>query len=229
MCAFLLASLLANPTLNAGALDHRAARPESDCWQGEVTHLDTIRLLSAGFSLGPWMAKNYLLCRVRRPGGQSPLRMKVTVSLSSEAEGPDSIADWHTRQHAIGPLTLASGMGWQVTVRAGFAQARSVALDETTRLQTQVEGEALVVRALVYGTADGQPWFVATWHARFRPIGIRRRMVWPARRTASALPSQRCLVTPRWLNPSPKSLDGDAPTATSPPEEWYANHAPTSR
>src|SRR5579875_1231303 len=196
-CVLLFAALLASPVLNAGALNHRTARPKPRCWKGEVDHLDTIRPLSRDFSLGPWMGKDYRLCWIRVGTSTYELRvMEVTPSLHGVS---DSIGDWQSYQQAVGPLELVSELSWQVTVRA--ANARKVHLDETTRLRLRVEGKILGVRARVYGMADGRPWFVATWHARFRPSGKRSLLVSPARPSAPAPPSQRWLITQPWFAP----------------------------
>lgn len=194
VCGFLFASLLANSALNAAARDYQAAaNPTRDCWQGEVRQLDTLRGLSPSFSLGPWISKAYRLCQVLRHAHRLQLTV-MAVTFSPTPSQPGAIGDWQTHQQAAGPLALVSELSWQVTVSAAAEPRRRVRLNETTRLRGQIAGSALRVRGVVYGTADGQPWFVATWRARFRRVGNPRPVVRPATRPAHAARSQTWLI-----------------------------------
>ena len=201
VCGFLFASLLASPALNAAARGYQAAgaNPTRDCWQGEVRQLDTVRALSPSFSLGPWISKAYRLCQVRYHTSRQELTViDVSFRLApSRATRPDAVVDWQTHQQAAGPLALVSEVSWQVTVTAAAEPRRRVRLNETTRLRGQIDGSALRLRGVVYGTADGQPWFVATWRARFRRMGNPRQVVRHATRPAHAARSQT------WLIPRP--------------------------
>lgn len=201
VCPFLFAALMANPALNAAARGYRAGGADRTraCWQGEVRQLDTVRALGPSFSLGPWISKVYRLCQVRDRTRRPQLTV-IDVSLRlapSPATRSDPVVDWQTSQQAAGPLALVSEVSWQVTVSAAAQPRRRVRLNETTRLRGQIEAAALRVRGVVYGTADGQPWFVATWQARFRRVCNPRQVVRHATRPAHAAHSQT------WLIPRP--------------------------
>jgi len=137
------------------------------CWQGEVQFLDSIERLPGAAKIGTWTPKTYRLCYERY--GSGPFQLTFTEA---------GIAHNRKITNAQGSMSLLSTDGHTyATMRAllyfdeyrngDYFSGTTFAVDETTRLQCEIQADGMHVIGSVRGTRDGDPWFRAYWHAVF--------------------------------------------------------------
>jgi hypothetical protein len=140
------------------------------CWQGQVPFLDSIVRLPGAHKVGYWTPKTYRLCY--RRVGTGPFKLTF---------GETGIAPTEKITNARGHVdALATdGRAWaKMRSKLHFDEyppgevglGPTFAVDETTTLDCRIAAGGMTVRADVYGTRDGEPWFRAEWHADFRQI-----------------------------------------------------------
>jgi hypothetical protein len=137
------------------------------CWQGNVQFLDSIERLPGAAKIGSWTPKTYRLCYERY--GSGPFQLTFTeagIERNSKITNPQ------------GTMTLLSTDGQSyATMRAqlhfdeyrngDYFSGATFAVDETTRLQCDIQPDGMHVIGSVRGTREGDPWFRAYWHAVF--------------------------------------------------------------
>jgi hypothetical protein len=137
------------------------------CWQGEVEFLDSIERLPGAAKIGTWTPKTYRLCYERY--GTGPFQLTFTEA---------GIARNRKITNAQGSMNLLSTDGHTyATMRAllhfdeyrngDYFSGATFAVDETTRLQCDIQPDGMHVIGSVRGTREGEPWFRAYWHAIF--------------------------------------------------------------
>ena len=138
------------------------------CWEGTVSRLDRIDRLPGGARIGPWTPKTYRLCYRRL--GDGPFELTFTDA---------GIADSGKITNSQGRMRLVSTDGHTYATMSAFLHfdeyrthmsyfgSSTFPVDETTRLQCDIEPDGMHVRGSVYGQHDGSPWFRAWWHTLF--------------------------------------------------------------
>jgi hypothetical protein len=134
------------------------------CWQGKVEFLDSIERLPDAPKTGVWTPKSYRLCYQRY--GDGPFRLTFSeagIERDSRITRPES------------SMSLLSTDGrTYATMRAllhfdeySIRDGGTFAVDETARLQCDIQPDGMHVIGSVHGTRDGDPWFRAYWHTVF--------------------------------------------------------------
>jgi hypothetical protein len=138
------------------------------CWEGTVSRLDRIDRLPGGARIGPWTPKTYRLCYRRL--GDGPFELTFTDA---------GIADSGKITNSQGRMRLVSTDGHTYATMSAFLHfdeyrthmsyfgGSTFPVDETTRLQCDIEPDGMHVWGSVYGEHDGSPWFRAWWHTLF--------------------------------------------------------------
>ncbi len=138
------------------------------CWEGTVSRLDRIDRLPGGARIGPWTPKTYRLCYRRL--GDGPFEPTFTDA---------GIADSGKITNSQGRMRLLSTDGHTYATMSAFLHfdeyrthmsyfgSSTFPVDETTRLQCDIEPDGMHVWGSVYGQHDGSPWFRAWWHTLF--------------------------------------------------------------
>jgi len=138
------------------------------CWEGTVSRLDRIDRLPGGARIGPWTPKTYRLCYRRL--GDGPFELTFTDA---------GIADNRKIINSEGRMRLVSTDGHTYATMSAFLHfdeyrthmsyfgSSTFPVDETTRLQCDIEPDGMHVWGSVYGQHDGSPWFRAWWHTLF--------------------------------------------------------------
>src|SRR6266852_3938046 len=138
------------------------------CWEGTVSRLDRIDRLPGGARIGPWTPKTYRLCYRRL--GDGPFELTFTDA---------GIADSGKITNSQGRMRLVSTDGHTYATMSAFLHfdeyrthmsyfgSSTFPVDETTRLQCDIEPDGMHVWGSVYGQHDGSPWFRAWWHTLF--------------------------------------------------------------
>jgi hypothetical protein len=134
------------------------------CWQGKVEFLDSIERLPDAPKTGVWTPKTYRLCYQRY--GDGPFRL----TFSEAGIDHDSRI---TRPESSMSLLSTDGRTY-ATMRAllhfdeySNRDGGTFAVDETARLQCDIQPDGMHVIGSVHGTRDGDPWFRAYWHTVF--------------------------------------------------------------
>ncbi|HXR25120.1 MAG TPA: hypothetical protein VN742_07145 [Candidatus Binataceae bacterium] len=134
------------------------------CWQGKVEFLDSIERLPGAPKTGVWTPKTYRLCYQRYGDGPFQLTFsEAGIDRDSRITSPRS------------SMSLLSTDGrTYATMRAllhfdeyNNRDGGTFAVDETARLQCDIEPDGMHVIGSVHGTRDGDPWFRAYWHTVF--------------------------------------------------------------
>ena len=138
------------------------------CWEGTVSSLDRIDRLPGGARTGPWIPKTYRLCYRRL--GDGPFELTFTDA---------GIADSGNITNSEGQMRLLSTDGHTYATMSAFLHfdeyrthmsyfgSSTFPVDETARLQCDIEPDGMHVWGSVYGQRDGSPWFRAWWHTLF--------------------------------------------------------------
>ncbi len=140
------------------------------CWQGQVPLLDSIVRLPGARKVGYWTPKTYRLCYKRV--GTGPFQLTF---------GETGVAPTEKITNARGHVNALAtdGRAWaKMRAQLHFDEyppgavglGPTFAVDETTTLDCRIASDRMTVRADVYGTRDGEPWFRARWHADFRQV-----------------------------------------------------------
>ena len=134
------------------------------CWQGKVEFLDSIERLPGAPKTGVWTPKTYRLCYQRYGNGPFQLNFsEAGIDRDSRITNPQS------------SMSLLSTDGrTYATMRAllhfdeySKRDGGTFAVDETARLQCDIEPDGMHVIGSVHGMRDGDPWFRAYWHTVF--------------------------------------------------------------
>jgi hypothetical protein len=140
------------------------------CWQGQVPFLDSIVRLPGAHKVGYWTPKTYRLCY--RRVGTGPFKLTFgetgiapTEKITNARGHVDAIA---TDGRAW--AKMRSKLHFDEYPPGGVGFSPTFAVDESTVLDCRIAAGGMTVRADVYGTRDGEPWFRAEWHADFRQI-----------------------------------------------------------
>ncbi|MBF6560972.1 MAG: hypothetical protein IVW56_11830 [Candidatus Binataceae bacterium] len=137
------------------------------CWQGEVEWVDSIERLPGAAKIGPWTPKTYRLCYERY--GNGPFQLTLT---EAGIQHNSKIINSQGVMHALSTdgRTYATMQAFlhfdEYHVRDYFGGA-TFPVDETTRLQCDIQPDGMHVSGNVYGMRDGSPWFRAYWHTVF--------------------------------------------------------------
>jgi hypothetical protein len=137
------------------------------CWQGNVQFLDSIERLPGAAKIGTWTPKTYRLCYERY--GNGPFQLTFTEagiqrnSKITNAQGAMNLlsTDGHTY------ATMLAQLHFDEYRNGDYFSGATFAVDETTRLQCDIEPDGMHVIGSVRGTREGDPWFRAYWHALF--------------------------------------------------------------
>lgn len=134
------------------------------CWQGKVEFLDSIERLPGAPKTGVWTPKTYRLCYQRY--GDGPFQLTFTEA------GIDRDSRI-TRPHSSMSLLSTDGRTY-ATMRAllhfdeySARDGSTFSVNESARLQCDIERDGMHVIGSVRGTRDGTPWFRAYWHTVF--------------------------------------------------------------
>src|SRR5258708_4796042 len=134
------------------------------CWQGKVEFLDSIKQLPGAPKTGVWTPKTYRLCYQRY--GDGPFRLTFSeagIDRDSRITNPQSsmsLLSTDGRTYA----TMRALLHFDEYNNRGGG---TFAVDETARLQCDIEPDGMHVIGSVHGTRDGEPWFRAYWHTVF--------------------------------------------------------------
>jgi hypothetical protein len=134
------------------------------CWQGKVEFLDSIKQLPGAPKTGVWTPKTYRLCYQRY--GDGPFRLTFSeagIDRDSRITNPQSsmsLLSTDGRTYA----TMRALLHFDEYNNRGGG---TFAVDETARLQCDIEPDGMHVIGSVHGTRDGDPWFRAYWHTVF--------------------------------------------------------------
>jgi len=137
------------------------------CWQGDVEFLDSIERLPGAAKIGTWTPKTYRLCYERY--GSGPFQLTFTAagvaqnSKITNTQGAMELlsSDGHTY------ATMRAQLHFDEYRNGDYFSGATFAVDETTRLQCDIQPDGMHVIGSVRGTRDGDPWFRAYWHALF--------------------------------------------------------------
>jgi len=137
------------------------------CWQGEVQFLDSIERLPGAAKTGAWTPKTYRLCYQRYGNGPFQLTFtEVGIELNRKITNAQSTMDLEStdgRTYA----TMRAQLHFDEYHNGDFFSGATFAVDESTRLQCEIQPDGMHVIGSVRGTRDGDPWFRAYWHALF--------------------------------------------------------------
>jgi len=145
------------------------------CWQGQVTHPDSLRALS-GRPPGLWITKTYRLCY--RRVAQDPFVLTLATAGVDSSSVPFNVVS--SVRSALRVLRTDGRSSATLRAFLHFNQpdlelgvlAGTAAVDELTEMTGRVDGDVLDVQAQVYAEWNSSPWCVITWHAdlarRFR-------------------------------------------------------------
>jgi hypothetical protein len=137
------------------------------CWQGEVEFLDSIERLPGATKIGPWTSKTYRLCYERY--GNGPFQLTFTEAgiehsrKITNAQGIMNLESTDGRTFA----TMRAELRFDEYRNGDNSSGTTFAVDETTRLQCEIQPDGMHVIGSVRGMRDGAPWFRAYWHAVF--------------------------------------------------------------
>lgn len=138
------------------------------CWQGDVPFLDSIERLPGGAKIGTWTPKTYRLCYERY--GNGPFQLTFTEAgvvhnrKITNAQGSMSLVATDGRTYA----TMRAELHFdEYRNGGGYFSDATFAVDETTRLQCDIQPDGMHVIGSVRGSREGEPWFRAYWHATF--------------------------------------------------------------
>jgi hypothetical protein len=138
------------------------------CWEGAVPYVDTIYSLPGAAPIGPWTAKRFRICYERT--GDGPFALTFTDvgiafhELIINPTGRVEIVDTDGQTYA----TLRAYLNFDE--RRSRNPSSTFAVAEVMRMECQIVGDLMRVRARVYGERDAAPWFRATWRATFRHV-----------------------------------------------------------
>ena len=128
------------------------------------TGLDSIERLPGAPKTGVWTPKTYRLCYQRYGDGPFQLNFsEAGIDRDSRITRPQSSMN----------LLSTDGRTY-ATMRAllhfdeyNNRDSGTFAVDETARLQCDIQPDGMHVIGSVHGTRDGDPWFRAYWHTVF--------------------------------------------------------------
>jgi hypothetical protein len=140
------------------------------CWEGEVVMVDDLERLPGAHKVGYWTPKTYRLCYQRIGEGPFHLTFSETGVVPNEqiknARGRVDALATDGRAYA----KMRSDLRFDEEHIEPGLRGGTFAVDEVTMLDCRIRDDAMAVRAGVYGTRDGEPWFKARWHADFRHV-----------------------------------------------------------
>lgn len=137
------------------------------CWQGDVQFLDSIERLPGAAKIGSWTPKTYRLCYERY--GNAPFQLTFTEAgiehnrKITNAAGSMKLLSTDGRTFA----TMLALLHFDEYRNGDYFSGATFAVDETTRLQCEIQSDGMHVIGSVRGTREGDPWFRAYWHALF--------------------------------------------------------------
>jgi hypothetical protein len=140
------------------------------CWQGQVTHPDSLRSLS-GRPPGLWITKTYRLCYRRVAQGPFVLTL-ATAGVDSSSIPFNVVSSVRSALRVLGTdgrrsATLRAFLHFnQPDLELGVL-AGTAAVDELTEMTGRLDGDVMHVQAKVYAEWNRSPWCVITWHADF--------------------------------------------------------------
>jgi hypothetical protein len=137
------------------------------CWQGEVQWVDSIERLPGAEKIGPWTPKTYRLCYERY--GSGPFQLTLT---EAGIQRNSKIINSQGAMHALSTdgrtyATMQAFLHFDEYHVGGYFVGATFPVDETTRLQCDIQPDGMHVSGAVYGIRDGDPWFRASWHTIF--------------------------------------------------------------
>ena len=137
------------------------------CWEGNVQFLDSIERLPGAAKIGSWTPKIYRLCYERY--GNGPFQLTFTEAgvernrKITNARGTMKLLSTDGRTFA----TMLALLHFDEYRNGNDFSGTTFAVDETTRLQCEIQSDGMHVVGTVRGTREGDPWFRAYWHALF--------------------------------------------------------------
>lgn len=138
------------------------------CWEGTVSRLDRIDRLPGGARTGPWIPKTYRLCYRRL--GDGPFELTF-ADAGIEDSGKITNSEGQLRLLSTDGHTYATMSAFlhfdEYRTHMSYFGSSTFPVDETTRLQCDIEPDGMHVWGSVYGQRDGSPWFRAWWHTLF--------------------------------------------------------------
>ncbi len=137
------------------------------CWQGKVEFLDSIERMPGAPKVGIWTPKNYRLCYQRYGDGPFQLTFsEAGIDRNSKITNPHNsmnLLSTDGRTYA----TMQALLHFDEYHNGEYSAGSTFAVDETARLQCEIQPDGMHVIGSVHGTRDGNPWFRAYWHALF--------------------------------------------------------------
>jgi hypothetical protein len=137
------------------------------CWQGKVEFLDSIERLPDAPKVGIWTPKTYRLCYQRYGDGPFQLTFsEAGIDSNSKIINPLNslnLISTDGRTYA----TMRALLHFDEYHSADYSPGSTFAVDETARLQCDIQPDGMHVIGSVHGTRDGDPWFRAYWHTLF--------------------------------------------------------------
>ena len=140
------------------------------CWQGQVTHPDSLRALS-GRPPGLWITKTYRLCYQRVEQGPFVLTL-ATAGVDSGSVPFEVVSSLRSalrivRTDGRSSATLRAFLHFnQPDLELGILSG-TAAVDELTEMTGRLDGDVMHVQARVYAEWNRSPWCILTWHADF--------------------------------------------------------------
>jgi hypothetical protein len=137
------------------------------CWEGKVEFLDSIERLPGAPKVGIWTPKTYRLCYQRYGDGPFQLTFsEAGIDSNGKIINPLNslnLISTDGRTYA----TMRALLHFDEYHTADYSAGSTFAVDETARLQCDIQPDGMHVIGSVHGTRDGDPWFRAYWHALF--------------------------------------------------------------
>jgi hypothetical protein len=140
------------------------------CWQAQVTHLDSLRVLGRQ-PPNLWITKTYRFCYRRVAQGPFvPTLATAGVDSNSVPFGVVSSVQSTLRvlrTDGRSSATLRAFLEFnQPDVELGIL-AGTAAVDELTEMTGRLDGDVMHIQAKVYAEWNRSPWCIITWHADF--------------------------------------------------------------
>ncbi len=141
------------------------------CWQAQVTHLDSLRVLGRQ-PPNLWITKTYRFCY--RRVGQGPFEPTLaTAGVDSNSAPFGMVSSVQStlrvlRTDGRSSATLRAFLEFnQTDVELGILAGTAAAVDELTEMTGRLDGDVMHIQAKVYAEWNRSPWCIITWHADF--------------------------------------------------------------
>ncbi len=140
------------------------------CWQGQVTHLDSLRPLGRQ-PPNFWVTKTYRFCYRRIAQGPFVPTL-ATAGVDSNSVPFGAVSSVRStlqvlRTDGRSSATLRAFLEFNQSNLEFGILVGTAAVDELTEMAGRLDGDVMHVQAKVYAEWNRSPWCIITWHADF--------------------------------------------------------------